>query len=224
MPPNVTACLLSWKRRPNIQPIVESLLPFEWIDEILIWDNDHEGHPIPIQVGSFGNKSFSVIQTDENEGTWGRYLAAKIARNKTIFCQDDDYLIGNQQAIYDAFVEAGGNTIVNALDEGHFRNDMTTARHLVGWGTIFPKSAIECFGKWIADRGEDALLKSKADRIFPILCDLEWKHVRADETPLDGVQGSMALYREKDHWTKTQEAIREAQRIAGHRNWGGAHA
>ena len=79
----VTACLITYKRPKNLSKIVEHLLKYEFIDEIIIQDNDKR----------------------ENLRCYGRYTSAIKAKNDIIYTQDDDCIVYNLEEIYEKFIE-----------------------------------------------------------------------------------------------------------------------
>jgi hypothetical protein len=110
----VTACLLSWKRPDNIRLIVDSLQALEFIDEILVWNNNPE-----IEL-SYSLPNVRVIQSPKNLGCAARYVCAAQARNEVIYTQDDDALVLDVAQRYESFV-ADPNRITHGLSQWHCR-------------------------------------------------------------------------------------------------------
>lgn len=187
----------------NIPAIADRLSKEPWIDEIIIWVN---GQTPP---GNYSDK-VKLIQSEENVGTWGRFLAAARARNEMIVTQDDDARIDYWPAIWST-IEADPTRIAHALDRGHWLNTNQrfygrTSVALLGWGSIFRKSWLSAFDPWLDKWGEDDLLKRKADRIFGMLLNRRHASVLAPVCHMAGYNSEEALYRREDHGRKTKEA------------------
>jgi hypothetical protein len=85
---SVSACLVSWKRPDNVRAIVAHLRAQPIIDDIVIWNNAPENLAIAEQ-------DVTVIQSERNLITLGRYRAVAHARHDAIYTQDDDCLVYN---------------------------------------------------------------------------------------------------------------------------------
>ena len=201
---SVTAVLLNWRRPWNIEPIVHEISSH--VDEIIIWDNS----------GRLGRiAGATVIESQENCGTYGRYLAAQCAEHDVIYTQDDDVLVRNVPFILGLLNES----IVAGLTRGHYRAEAHKKPWiLLGWGSVFRREWLDAVEPWRERYGEDHLLKSKFDRIFTIL----WgKHhpIRADVERLknpDGRRSEMdanSLYRQTDHHPLVREATEKSLEI-----------
>src|SRR5260221_1943660 len=79
----ITAVLITWKRQSNIPQIIESLLKWPFITQIMIHDN---------------SKGLNVIN-------YGRYQQAVGGENKYIYTQDDDWINPELDKVYAAFCE-----------------------------------------------------------------------------------------------------------------------
>jgi len=76
--PAVSACLVSWRRPENLPLIVEALRRIDFINEILIWNNN------PAVKLEFSDPKTRVIESAENQGCYGRFLCAAQARNSVV--------------------------------------------------------------------------------------------------------------------------------------------
>ena len=202
-----TAVLLNWKRPYHMPTIVAALRAVPIIEEIIIWDNSGR---LPDVDGA------TVIQSKENVGTYGRYLAAQQAAHRTIYTQDDDYVVSNVMGLWGRF---NGTKIVAGLSPGHYRTQAHKTPFIqLGWGSFHRREWMEdSVRKWVACYGVDDVLKSKFDRIYTVLAGVE-KH--------DPVMGQFTALREDDgrpsdrtdkaiwvqpgHYKRVEEAVARA--------------
>ena len=205
----VTACLLSWKRANNMQPIVDSLHQHPFIDEILVWNNNRN-----INLSLKGAK-VRVINSSENELCYGRFLCIKQAKNNIIYVQDDDMLVKNVPELYRNF-RSQPSCITHALGPNHIRqhhkdNYEDAQMALLGWGAFLRKAWISVFDDYLKSNPADFLFKREADIIFTLLLGRMHKAMPAkvDELSRNSSAG-IALYREKDHLLYHALAIRSA--------------
>ena len=201
----ISACLVSWKRPENVRRIVDQLLDEPLIDDIVIWNNNPN---LPL---SFTDPRVSVIQSDRNRVTYGRYLAARQAKHDVIYTQDDDCLVHNLAELHETF-RLDGSRIVHGLKLGHLidnpRNLFGSAHMaLVGWGALFRREWVDTLDAYIERFGEDELLDRKADRIFSVLLNRRHRPIPAAVTDLAGTDGPEALSVRDDHMRLTAEAI-----------------
>lgn len=139
---NVTAVLVNYKRPDDLAKVMEDLKRYEFIKEIMVWDN-----------------------TKQNVGVYGRYLMMKKASNETIYTQDDDCIIDGIPDLYEAY---DGTCLVNGMKENRMK-DYAGLESLVGWGAFLQKSWIGVIDEYIKLYGEDQVLYETADRIFTTL-------------------------------------------------------
>ena len=200
---DVSAVLLNWRRPWNLPKIVESLRRYDFIKEILVWNN-HVGPPAQEPDIASLPGSVRVYGHNENLGTYGRFTAASVARCPAIYTQDDDYIVNNIPELYERFCEFD-DQVVHALSPNHYRIEAgRTSWAQLGWGSFFAKSSIGLLHPYIDRYGIDTLLKSKADRIFTIL---HGKHLplHADFEVLRNPDGGPSdrdcnsLWLQKDH-------------------------
>jgi hypothetical protein len=85
----VSAILLSWRRAANVGQIVADLQKWSRIGEILVWNNDHDR--VLMVPGA------TVINAGRNFGSLARYGLVPLASNDTIWFQDDDMFINEEQ-------------------------------------------------------------------------------------------------------------------------------
>lgn len=209
----ITACLVSWRRTYHLREICENLLSFPEITEILIFQNESpEGFPeLP--------KGVEVMHSDKNMFVLGRYFAASLAVNQTVFFQDDDLLVNNIPELLERF-EANGRTkvVANLADDKSSKHWTWWQVHSpewveVGFGAIASKAMVKKLGFWPF---EVELLRRKADKIFTIIN--EWEAVYAGPETISrlfrmgkesGRDGNSLSIRE-DHERLTGEAVKLA--------------
>jgi len=208
--PKATAILLSYDRLQNLQQIADSLLSQEFVGEVICWNNNSaEDLKWLVETG------VPVYTAGYNLYTWARFVAAMYcAKHDWIITQDDDYLIHNWPAIWEA---RDPDRIVAALDRTHRNIHDKQSRWggchevLLGWGSVFRRELIPlALHPYIATHGIDQILLRKADRLFGIMLGREHKVLPAIETRLHGCAGTMALYRRGDHQTMTRIARERA--------------
>ena len=202
-----SACLLSWKRPHNLAPIVASLDRLEFIDEILIWNND------PSTSIDVPSAKARVIISATNEGCYGRYLCAREARNEVVYVQDDDVIVHNVAELYRRFV-GDPTRIAHALRSEHLKRQ--ARQHydgchvaLVGWGAFFQRSWLRVLDSLPAEVRESSLFRREADKYFSLLLERRHQTIPGELTHLDGHSSDgQALWREPDHFLKSALAVR----------------
>lgn len=172
----VTACLLNYKRPDELREIEKHLRSFPFIDEVLIWDNS-------------GKKN--VIN-------YGRYLAAKAARNEIIYTQDDDCIIENVASLYSTFVALNGEKMVNGMKPER-ASAYRGKDSIVGWGAFFRREWASVLNKYIAKWGEDYIFHRETDRIFTVLCPVERLQVDAVVKDFSSAMAPYALSLQREH-------------------------
>ena len=216
MRPPVTACLLSWRRPDNIRLIVESLSPLEFIDEILVWNNNPE-----VQL-SFSLPKVRVISSSENLGCAARYLCAAQARHEVVYTQDDDALVLDVAERYESFV-ADPSRIAHGLSEWHYRRRAEYVHpdgHLamLGWGSFFLASWITVLDHLPARVRESALFRREADKYFTIGLARQHNTMLGRIQQLPGHSDvRTALWRQPEHSEMSALAVREALRLTRER-------
>ena len=84
-----TAVLLSWKRLNQINDLSDYLQTFDFIDEILICNNNPD-------VAPFRKEGVTVINNSSDLGLWTRFTTAMLAKNEAILLHDDDLLVDHK--------------------------------------------------------------------------------------------------------------------------------
>lgn len=179
----ITAILVVYKRESNIPKIIESILKFKEINEIII----------------------SRQTYGENIGVWKRLEAAYKAGNDIIYTQDDDALIDNIEDIYKAF---DGNSIAfgatEGLQEAYKKNHVA----LLGWGSFFKRDWVRNFILRYVEKYHlpDEVAMKQGDRIFTSWFD---RHIMvpAKVTHLDGYKSPDAISEQEGNLRLIQEAI-----------------
>jgi glycosyltransferase involved in cell wall biosynthesis len=208
----VSACLLSYKRVYNMQLIVDHLENIDFIDEIIIWNNDAQK-----TLNLTGNK-VRIIHSPENRICYGRFLCAREARNEFIYVQDDDILVHNISELYQVF-KTNPSQLVHALQVGHYQIRDQYAHFygngaLVGWGAFFKKSCLSVLDQYLASKPEDYLFRREADLIFTLLLHQKHRTFLANTEPLkDQSTDGIALYKEPDHELYKSLAISKTLRF-----------
>lgn len=208
----VSACLLSWKRPQNLPAIVRSLRRLEFIDEILIWNN-HPGVQLEI-----ADDITRVIQSDQNQSCYGRFLCAAEARNAVVYVQDDDAINHDIAGLYRQFLRDPG-AVAHALAPTHWgprrRQVYGNAQAaLVGWGAFFRKEWLSVLDDLPASVREDTLFRREADKFFTILLERTHNAVAGNIEHLDDHSTpGIALWRDARHQQLAALAIGQALRI-----------
>ncbi|QDU10762.1 glycosyltransferase [Gimesia aquarii] len=205
---SVSACLLSWKRPQNIAQIVTDLRRYPFIDDILVWNNNPEIH-LDIEV-----EGVHVIQSEQNQVTYGRFLCAQRAKHPIIYTQDDDCLVHNIPELYESFL-ASPDRITHGLKHPHLFENATNCfgqaqMALVGWGAFFQKEWVSVLEAYREEFGEDELLIRKADRFFSLLLNQRHQSLLAQVTDLEGASGTEALSVRDDHLELSDQAVERA--------------
>lgn len=210
--PRVTACLVSWKRPQNLSVIIRSLRTAEFIDEILVWNNNPE-------VGlELTDSAVRVIESRENLSCYGRFTCAAEARNRIIYVQDDDALNDDLPALYGHFLR-DSSRITHALAPTHWnqRNRRIYGEAqmaLLGWGAFFRKEWLSVLDELPASIREDPLLLREADAFFTLLLQRKHNAVLTEITHLeDHSTPGIALWCEPAYRRYTSLAIRHALRL-----------
>ncbi len=212
----VSSVLLNWRRPWNLPKIVDSLKRHEFIRQIVIWDNS--GHLPPVDGAT-------VHHAPYNRMAYGRFIAAHLAANPLIYTQDDDHVVDNVPELY-ALALKYPDAIVAGLNAAHHRAEAGKKPWLqLGWGSFFARGSWdEAFGLWVDRYGTDALMESKADRIFSVI---HGNHmpVVGEFTRLynpDGVVSDRdysSLWMQKGHVRLRDEAVSKALTLKLESEW-----
>jgi glycosyltransferase involved in cell wall biosynthesis len=210
--PAVSACLVSWKRPQNVRVIVEALRRVEFIDEILVWNNNPE---VKLE---FADAKTRVIESAENQSCYGRFLCAAQARNAVVYVQDDDALNQNIDGLYERYL-LDPDRIAHALAPTHWqqRNRRVYGEAqaaLVGWGAFFRKEWLAVLDELPSDVRQDALFKREADAFFSLLLERKHNAVAGQIAHLeDHSTPGVALWRDARHQQMAALAIRRALQL-----------
>jgi glycosyltransferase involved in cell wall biosynthesis len=206
--PLVSACLLSYKRPYHLQQIVNSLHPYEFIDEILVWNNNPG-----INLSLRGDK-VRVINASENTLCLGRFLCAKQARNEVVYVQDDDVLVKNVPELYQCFLK-DPTRITHNLSNLHYERQnraVYSEGHyaLLGWGSFFLKEWINVLDE-CRKTCDDLIFRRAADKFFTILQGKRHTTLLGDLTIFpDSYARGIALYLEPNSRFLEAQATRRA--------------
>ena len=191
-----------------MQAIVDSIHRHDFIDEILVWNNNPG-----IQLQLEGHK-VRVINSVENMLCYGRFLCAGEAKNELIYVQDDDTIVKNIPALRKDFLN-NESMITHGLYNQHYK--LRERYHhfygqvaLLGWGAIFKKSWLRVLDDFLKENKNDYLFKREADQIFTLLQGARHKAIKASLTLLrDHSTDGIALYREPEHYLHKALAVRK---------------
>lgn len=188
-PRKATACLISWKRPNNFARIIPHLLEQPWIDEIIIHDNA---------------KGPNIIN-------YGRYMAARRAKNDLIYVQDDDAIITPLERLYEAF---DNKNLAYGMPEGkqpeHYGNQHMA---IMGWGALFDRRWVpEALDLYTREYGMDKCFFRETDRIFSMNLGRHHTQVTVDIEHLPGYDDQDALSMKASHIKYKQLAIERSRR------------
>ena len=190
---SVSAVITTWKRQYNVPMIVEDLLKYSFISEIIIVDHSK----------------------CENLMAYGRFTNSLRAKNDIIYSQDDDCIVHNVQGIYDKFMEDQTKIAYSGI-EG-YENKIETYGNkqlaLLGWGSIFSKDMIGVLDKYIQIYGKDECFIRESDRIFTLLQNKHHNFVAGGITHLQGKDNLDALCQQSDHVSSKNIAIERCLKI-----------
>lgn len=188
--PKVTAVLITWKRQKNIPMIVDNLLQYEFIDQIIIRDN---------------SKAKNIIN-------YGRYCQK--TKNVYIYTQDDDCIVHNIRGIYDSFVRdstrisfSGEYGYEDKIPDNIFGKKQMV---MAGWGYMFNRRWINVLNKYIDKYGKDECFYRETDRIFSILLNKHHNFVEGGVIHLEGKNNEFALCNQPEHLDFKKLAIKRA--------------
>ena len=191
----VTAVLITWKRQENIPKIIENLLTYPFIDEIIIKDN---------------SKSKNIIN-------YGRYTSGSRAKNKIVYTQDDDCIVHNIQGIYSKFMEDTTKLVYSGVEgyEDKIKDNIFGEKQMcmAGWGMMFNKNWINKLGKYTYVYGKDECFYRETDRIFSMLMGQHHDFVSGGVTHLKGKDDKDALCNQPDHLKFKSLAIERCIKI-----------
>jgi LPS sulfotransferase NodH len=209
----VSVVLLSWKRPNNMQRIVDHLRTHDFLDDIIIWNNNPE---VELQIQ---DENTTIINSATNVKTLGRFLAVYHTKHENIYTQDDDCIVGDIQTLLQKFLEdpsriAHGLREDHFNDQGQFNFDIAHVAYM-GWGGIFQKKWLSVFDMYTEKFGKDALLQSKADRVFSMLMQQKHNAMLMPIENLDGSRGPEAIWTQPEFYKETQKAEQRVLSLLG---------
>ena len=216
----ISVCLLSWRRPANLPPIVRSLHDLDFVDEILVWNNNAE---VDLRLEQ---PKVRVIGSPENIGCAGRFRCIAEARNEAVYTQDDDVLVRNVPELRRAFLD-DPTRIVYGLSEWHYarrhrhlHGDCQVA--LLGWGAFLRRSWLAELDRLPAPLREGALFKRQADVYFSLGLYRRHRAIAGDLKQLNGHSDpAVAMWLQPDHAESWALSVRDALRRA--REWHRPH-
>ena len=159
--PAVTAVLLTWHtdRRQNLPRVLRRLLLHEWIDDIIIFNNNVDA---PIYANDSVIKPYAhavtVINSEANTRTRGRFIGCLAGRQDACLVLDDDWLPTGLDGLHASYASAsdlgdgGVHVVTDAVTRETDRSqrfvlpDNTTAGFAwLGVGSIFSKHLAKRF-------------------------------------------------------------------------------
>lgn len=172
--------------------IIESLLRWPFISEIIIIDNSKRKNTI-------------------NEA---RYTAAKRAENDWIYTQDDDCIVHGVDKLYkkfcedpDTIVHGGTPEYESVIKDNIYGNEQMA---MFGWGAIFNRKWIGVLDKYVKKYGKDYCYYRETDRIFTVLQKKLHNFVLSDIEHLEGATADYALCKKDDHVKYKELSIKRA--------------
>lgn len=143
---------------------------FQNVTAIIPTRGDHDLTPV------LQSLPFDQIITTREPGLYCRYESVKVAKHDLIFTQDDDCIVD----VAELLRQYQGGVLCNM--PARKRHEYPDGIALVGWGALFPRSAVEVFERYFWLYKPDALFLREADRVFtglqPVqLCDVQFTHL-----------------------------------------------
>jgi hypothetical protein len=143
---NISAVVVT-KGDQDISAVVQSLSAF---DEVIVRDN---------------SKYLDDLKV------FGRYAAAMNARNPVIYVQDDDCIVPAQRIAqsYESMIQSIQDLVVCNVPVSRRSDYQGTGITLMGWGSVFERSAIYVFDQYLKVYPRDDLFLRECDRVFSYL-------------------------------------------------------
>ncbi|GAA5855579.1 hypothetical protein JCM5353_005456 [Sporobolomyces roseus] len=154
---DVTAVLLHWKRTENVGVILASLCQYDFIDSIVIWNNNPD---IILTHKTFASSlcpasKLRIHNSPRNLLFFARYLACMQASTPYCFFQDDDWLLQPMRSLYAQFKrDPEGSVVVSTnsevavlygLEWCFFQKPLHTCFTWVGTGAFTSRSHVAHF-------------------------------------------------------------------------------
>jgi hypothetical protein len=199
----VTAILLSWRRIETLRKIVEALAVWRRIDEILVWNNNPDFQlEVPPAI---------TINSGANFGPIARLGAVLLARNETIWFQDDDVLLseGQFEAVFAAYAAhpdriygCQGRDIVDGKYDP--RPVYGPCDIIVGQTMLFHRSLMH---QAFYFAGRVPILSHTDDVLLSLACSTRHFAVNLEPVVEIGWDDENALWRAPDHFRNRQKII-----------------
>lgn len=108
--PMVTVIFLSWKRINQWPRLFYHMSKYEFIDEIIFWNNNPNmtfNHSLLSSHINPDRKDISVkiVNSASNRFFYARYIACSMAKNEICFFQDDDWQVDQLNALYQNYLQ-----------------------------------------------------------------------------------------------------------------------
>ena len=190
----VTACLITWKRPGNIARIVEHLIQYDFIAEILIRDQEKM----------------------KNLKTYGRYHLGFKAEYEWLYVQDDDVINHDLDKLYAEFATGNNRGIVHGAVEDSYRDlkkNMTFGDKqscMTGFGAFIKREWLIKFVPYWSKYGHDEVMNRESDRILSILLGTHHTPVICNIEHLKGYNDKNAMCQQPDHLEMKKKAIKRA--------------
>lgn len=201
----LSLALLSWKRMNGTNHIVDWGITHELIDDIVIWNNNTD---IDLQEFIPHNINVNIINSDNNKICYGRWLAVNKCAHDHVYVQDDDYIPGDLNKLYQLYNKSECD-IVSYCAPSHKID--TPERRFVGFGSVVNRACIpDTIDKYINKFGEDHLLYRECDLLITNMNTYE-KHV-TDLKAIDNTTHDMnAMWRQSNHIKYHNEMIERSK-------------
>lgn len=85
----ISAVLLSWKRPQHLSEIVRSIIRWDRISEVIIWNNNPELRLV--------TEAATVINSSQNFFCFARYALVPLLKNESVLFHDDDLVMQPEQ-------------------------------------------------------------------------------------------------------------------------------
>ena len=166
-------------RQEDVAEVLGSLRSF---DEVIVWDNSRACKDVKV---------------------FGRYAGALLARNEIVYVQDDD-CVTSPDAIVGAFLPA---RLVCNVPMDRRREYAGTGVTLMGWGSVFGKSKLSAFRRYLDVYPHDDLFERECDRVFSYLHQASVTLVDVPMLHLDAAHGIDRMGREPRHGADLREIM-----------------
>lgn len=136
-PSEITAVIVTRGDR-DIRQVVQSLDAF---NEVIAFDNSKLAKDMMV---------------------FGRFLAARGARNEHVYWQDDDCLVDSAALV----AQYQPDEILVNMPANRRQEYAGTGIQLLGWGTVAPRASVEVFEQYFKTHLADELFLRECDRVY----------------------------------------------------------